>query len=152
MQTTNLTSPNTPVVADPQTGGQVAAPGAAPDASAAPPVQANALAAEPAPAAQPAEPVVKRANPTPRGYPNINVVPAREDGKTLTPDARQKAIDKLNKLREQQSGSSAKPTKATSDLAKEAQNHGAEALEQIEKCSQEDTSGANPECGAAAPQ
>ena len=153
MQTTNLSGPNATVVTAPATEGQPTTANPVPGASSVPPVQANALTPEPTPAAtaKPAEPPVKRATPTKQGYPNINVVPAREDGQTLTPAARNKVIRELTKLRDQQKESGAKSSKATSDLADQAQNHGAEALEQIEKCSQEGAS-ANPECGVSAPE
>ena len=69
-------------------------------------------------------------------------------GGTLLPvEERAKIIAELEALRAKQGGSAPKPPASqTKALTDEAANHGAEALKQIEKCSQEGAADLYPEC------
>ncbi|MEP0324447.1 hypothetical protein [Bauldia litoralis] len=101
--------------------------------------------------AAPAEPVPVEA-PAPAKaasgeFPNINVVPPQPEGTLLPVAERAKIIAELEALRAKQGGSAPKPPASqTKALTDEAANHGAEALKQIEKCSQEGAADLYPEC------
>ncbi len=80
-------------------------------------------------------------------FPNINVVPPQPEGTLLPVAERAKIIAELEALRAKQGGSAPKPPASqTKALTDEAANHGAEALKQIEKCSQEGAADLYPEC------
>lgn len=80
-------------------------------------------------------------------FPNINVVPPQPEGTLLPVAERAKIIAELEALRAKQGGSVPKPPASqTKALTDEAANHGAEALKQIEKCSQEGAADLYPEC------
>ncbi|MEQ9691323.1 MAG: hypothetical protein RLO48_16460 [Bauldia litoralis] len=80
-------------------------------------------------------------------FPNINVVPPQPGGTLLPVEERAKIIAELEALRAKQGGSAPKPPASqTKALTDEAANHGAEALKQIEKCSQEGAADLYPEC------
>lgn len=80
-------------------------------------------------------------------FPNINVVPPQPEGTLLPVAERAKIIAELEALRAKQGGSAPKPPASqTKALTDEAANHGAEALKQIEKCSQQGAADLYPEC------
>ena len=109
-----------------------------------PVVTTTAAPAEPIPVEAPAPAPAKAAS---GEYPNINVVPPQPGGTLLPVEERAKIIAELEALRAKQGGSAPKPPASqTKALTDEAANHGAEALKQIEKCSQEGAADLYPEC------
>ncbi len=175
--TTNLTQPaplaGNPMLLNTTPDGVAAADGAASAAKQPEPPPATAAKATPtpvvaAPAPAPAQPTVAATPPKPvaatpipvsateeapsKGYPNINVVPPQPEGTLLPPDERAKIISELEALRAKQGGSAPSTPSggdSATSLAKEGETHGADALKQIEKCSQEGAADLYPECAPA---
>jgi hypothetical protein len=100
-------------------------------------------ASTPAAAPAPSGPIV-----TKDGYPNINTTPVEPEGKLLSAEERKKVITELEALRTRQKpppaekGANANATQ----LAKEAQSHGANAIKKIQKCSDAKTAASDPDC------
>lgn len=125
------------------------APAPQPVATAAPlNASPTAVVSEPLPGAQPTSlvaPATSEAPRTVRGYPNINAPPI-EPGGVLLPEAdRARIIGELEALRAGQGNSPGGDGNASA-LAEEAETHGARALQQIEKCSEEGAADKYPEC------
>lgn len=139
----------------PATVGQPApaAPIAAAATAAPPPPVIVAPAAEPIPivASTPAGGTPEPAAAAPKSadaYPNINKTPAQPGGTLLPADERKRIISELEAMRAGQ-GKAPSTSGGSAALSKEAETHGAAALKEIEKCSEDGAAEKYPECAPA---
>lgn len=132
----------------------VAAPAAGPapavtETPAASPPAAVTTSTEPLPTEAPAPPPAVKKDAA--GFPNISAPPDQPAGTLLSPEERQKVIAELEALRNRQkeaAGGEEGGAEPAGAVAKAGATHGAAAIKQIEKCSDEKIAATDPECQA----
>jgi hypothetical protein len=116
---------------------------------ASPPAAGVATSTEPLPTEAPATPPAPKKDAA--GYPNISVPPDQPAGTLLSAEERQKVIAELEALRNRQkeaAGADEGGAEPAGAVAKAGATHGAAAIKQIEKCSDEKIAATDPECQA----